>query len=87
MNPTPSGWPRLSPALFYQDPASAIDFLERAFSFTTRIRIDTTDGGVEHSELCYGDAVVMVGSERPKDSQRSPRSMGGAMSAGLFLYV
>ncbi|HNC98708.1 MAG TPA: VOC family protein [Myxococcota bacterium] len=87
MNPTPPGWPRLSPALIYQDPASAIDFLERAFGFSTRIRVDTTDGGVAHSELCYGDALVMASGERLADNLRSPRSLGGAMTAGIFLYV
>lgn len=87
MNPPPAGWPRCSSALFYDDAAAAIDFLERAFGFTTRIRVDGPDGRVEHSELVYGDAVVMVGSASPDGWEASPRTNGGRNTQALFLYV
>ena len=33
MKPPPKGWPRLSAAVFYDDPKAAIDWLCRAFGF------------------------------------------------------
>lgn len=91
MTPPPPGWPRLSSALFYEDPAAAITFLERAFGFDTRLRIDAPDGGVVHSELTYGDAVVMVSGlvgEGGVDATRAaPAQLGGRNTQSLFLYV
>lgn len=88
--PAPPGWPRLSSALFYEDAAAAIDWLERAFGFATRLRVDGPDGGVLHSELVFGEAVVMVaGLTRPGalDARASPRQIGGRNTQSLFLYV
>ena len=91
MKPTPPGWPRLSVTMFYDDPAAAIDFLERAFGFETRIRIDAEDGGIEHSELMFGEAVVMVSGTvrrgQASPDAGSPASLGGRNTASLFLYV
>ena len=32
----PDGWPRIVPAVFYNDAAAAIDWLPRAFGFAVR---------------------------------------------------
>jgi uncharacterized glyoxalase superfamily protein PhnB len=61
VKPTPTGWPRMSSAVFYEDAAAAIDWLCRAFSFEVRLKIEGDDGGIIHSELTYGEGVVMVG--------------------------
>lgn len=87
MQNTPAGWPRLSSSLFYQDPIAAIAFLEAAFGFQTRIRVDAPDGSRQHSELCFGDAVVMVNGERKAGHMASPLSVGGQNTQALFLYV
>jgi len=87
MKPPPADWPRLSSSLFYDDAAAAIDFLERAFGFATRLRIEGPDGRIEHSELTYGDAVVMVGSTGRLPWTGSPRASGGRNTQALFLYV
>ena len=34
MRPTPTGWPRISTALYYADAAIAIDWLCHAFGFS-----------------------------------------------------
>jgi len=45
MKPAPPGWPRISTALFYIDPAAAIDWLCEAFGLKVRIgAIHDTDG-------------------------------------------
>jgi uncharacterized glyoxalase superfamily protein PhnB len=91
MKPTPKGWPRLSSALCYRDPAAMIDWLCKAFDFEIRIKIESAPGVIEHSELTYGDAVIMVGKERIGDARfgtdwKSPLSLG-AISQSLFIYV
>lgn len=89
--PPPSGWPRLSATLFYDDPAAAIYFLERAFGFVTRILVPGPGDSILHAELCYGEAVVMTASlNRHGDlepTHATPGSLGGRVTGGLFLYV
>jgi uncharacterized glyoxalase superfamily protein PhnB len=85
-DPTPpAGWPRISSALFYERAAAAIEWLEKAFGFATRLRVEDGGGGIVHSELELGSGVVMVASAR--DDLRSPRSVGGANTQSLFVYV
>ena len=50
------------PVLRYQDAHAAIDFLERAFGFQRHAVHEGEDGGVVHSELRFGDQIVMVSS-------------------------
>lgn len=83
----PAGWPRISSALFYEDAGAAIEWLEKAFGFTTRLEVEDGAGGIVHSELELGDGegVVMVASAR--EARCSPRSLGGANTQALFVYV
>lgn len=89
MNATPKDWPRISATLFYQDPLRAIDWLCEAFGFTVRIKVQAPDGSLVHSELGFGDGLIMVAGEREQEGARwrSPRSLLGANTAALFLYV
>lgn len=85
----PAGWPRISSSLAYQNAAQAIDWLCQAFGFEVRIKVMGDDGTVVHSELSFGDGVIMVAGERsgPGMLARSPKSLGGACTQGLFIYV
>lgn len=89
MKPTPSGWPRISSAVYYDDAGAAIDWLCRAFGFEVRIKVEGEGGVIEHSELAFGDGVVMVGTAGlPSGPHRkSPTSLGGANTQNLFAYV
>ena len=87
MKPTPHDWPRISSALFYQDPRAAIDWLCRAFGFEVRLVVDDDDGAVRHSELVYGGGVVMVAGESREKRHASPRSVDGRNTQTLFMYV
>ncbi|MGH9481871.1 MAG: VOC family protein [Terriglobales bacterium] len=93
MKPTPKGWPRLSSAIYYDDAAAAIEWLCGAFGFEVRIKVEGKDGRIEHSELVYGEAVVMVAqSGKRADRQNfppgaSPRGLGGANTQSQMLYV
>ena len=93
MKPTPSGWPRLSSSVHYDDAPAAIDFLCRAFGFEVRLRIEGEGGRIEHSELTYGDALVMVGQTGGRSDRAvplpgaSPRACGGRNTQSLCLFV
>lgn len=91
MKPTPKGWPRLSISVFYEDPVAAIDWLCRAFGFEVRLKVEGPDGGIVHSELVYGESVIMVGGTggtRPgQESMVSPRSLGGRNTQCVAIYV
>ena len=96
MKPTPPGWPRISAALFYSDPKKAIDWLGRAFGFEVRLLVEGAGGRVEHSELEYGDGLIMVGGVGPgyeKHGQAwrqriaSPGMVGGRSTANLAVHI
>jgi uncharacterized glyoxalase superfamily protein PhnB len=93
MKPPPHGWPRISSSLFYDDAGAAIDWLCETFGFEVRLRIEGEGGRIEHSELTYGDGLVMVGSvggkaERdPPLPTQSPRSLGGVNTQMLCVVV
>ena len=90
MKPTPAGWPRISPALYYDDAAQAIDWLCNAFGFEVRLKIEGDGGRIEHSELVFGDGVIMVGEADKVDKfphRRSPSRVGGANTQNLMVYV
>jgi uncharacterized glyoxalase superfamily protein PhnB len=94
MNPPPPNWPRISSSVFYADAAAAIDWLCAAFGFAVRLKVVGDDGRIEHSELVYGDGVVMISQQREaagerawKATLRSPRALGGAGTQSLMVYV
>jgi len=93
VKPTPSDWPRCSSAVFYQDAVAAIAWLCDAFGFQIRLKVEDQDGRIAHSELTYGDGIVMVAQEDPqserkwKAAMRSPRSLGGVGTQSIMFFV
>src|SRR5438876_403543 len=93
MKRPPEGWPRITAAVFYDDAAKAIDWLCAAFGFEVRLKVEGEGGRIEHSELTFGEGVIMVGStggksERPRPLPcKSPRALGGANTQRLFVWV
>ena len=93
MKPTPPGWPRLSSAVYCDNAREAIAWYQRAFGFTVEIIVDAPDGGVMHSELRYGEAIVMVAEGSAAREVRfgvpgrAPKAIGGMNTQGLFMYV
>lgn len=91
MKPTPKGWPRLSTAIFYKDAAKAIDWLCKAYGFEVKLKVDGADGIVEHSELTFGEALIMVGDERRQQKLGrplvSPLSVQGSNTQSVMIYV
>jgi uncharacterized glyoxalase superfamily protein PhnB len=92
MKPPPKDWPRISNSIFYQDAARAIDWLCRAFGFEVRLKVEGEGGRIEHSELVFGEGLIMVGQEggggRPEHAQMvSPRSTGGKNTQLVGVHV
>jgi uncharacterized glyoxalase superfamily protein PhnB len=76
----------LTSAVFYKDPAAAIDWLEKAFGFERAMIITDKDGGLAHSELRFGDGLIMVGSEWAEFTA-SPKSIGGKNTQFVHVHV
>lgn len=86
--PLPSDWPQLSAAVYYDEPARAIDWLCAAFGFAVKMKIEGENGEIHHSELTYGAALIMVsGTARPDLCGVSPRALDGRNTQGLMMYV
>lgn len=98
MKPAPKDWPRISSSIICRDAAAEIAWLCEVFGFELRLKVEGDGGRIEHSELTYGDGLVMVGQElsdaeksKPSHRQwkpfmRSPQSAGGCTQA-MMIFV
>lgn len=89
MKPTPPGWPRISTAIYYEDAKQAIDWLCKAFGFEVRLLVEGEGGQVEHSELTYGEGLIMVGQPKPEKFplSKAPSQVGGGNTQNMMVYV
>lgn len=93
MKSAPEGWPRISSSVFYDDAHAAIDWLCRVCGFEVRVKVEGEDGTIVHSELTFADGMVMVGHAGGRQERkiplpaRSPRSVGGANTQCLCIYL
>jgi uncharacterized glyoxalase superfamily protein PhnB len=89
MKSPPPGWPRVSSSLVYPDAAKAIDWLGRAFGFEVRLKVEGEGGRIAHSELTFGEGVVMVSDTKPDRIPffRPPTEVNGINTQCLLVYV
>jgi len=79
--------------VFYEDAGAAIDWLCRVFGFEVRLKVEGEGGRIEHSELTFGDGLIMVGSvgkvrERGgREFCASPRATDGLNTQALCICV
>ena len=66
VKPIPDGYHSVTPYLYVQGAAAALDFYKRAFNATELFRLDGPDGKVGHAEIRIGDSPVMLADESPK---------------------
>ncbi len=83
-----SEYPTFVPTLYYQDPKSALAWLERAFGFETTMLIEGSDGDDSriHSEMKFGSGVIFVGGQW-NDSVKSPKSIGGQCTGNVNVQL
>jgi PhnB protein len=86
VDPTPQGYPRLSPYLCVAGADEAIAFYTRVFGAVERLRLPGPGGRVGHAELAIGDALVMLSDEFPDMGVAAPSTVGGT-PVTLSLYV
>lgn len=82
----PEDMPRITPHLFYDDVAAAMDWLVEAFGFVVHVRMTDDDDLVVHGELEVEDSLIMLGLPVEKERE-SPRSRNGYMTQRLYIFV
>ena len=92
MKPTPKDWPRMSIRLSIRRGCRhrlAMGYLRLLGS----LKVEGDQGRIEHSELTYGEGLIMVAQETPqsprpwKSTMRSPRSLDGAVTQSIMFFV
>lgn len=83
----PLDMPRITPHLFYDDVAAAIDWLVKAFGFEIRLRMTDKVGAVVHGEVELKDSLIMLGLAAEVEAWESPRTLGGRVSQRLYVFV
>ena len=86
VKPIPDGYPTVTPYLFTDGAAAAIEFYTTVFGATERMRMAGPDGRVGHAELAIGDSVIMLADEHPEIGVIGPKSVGGT-PVMLSVYV
>jgi uncharacterized glyoxalase superfamily protein PhnB len=76
----------LSSAVCYLDPKAAFRWLEEAFGFEPLMVILDEKENIAHSEMKYGDSVVMIGNEWSGD-HRSPKSVNGKNTQSVHVQL
>ena len=74
----------VTPYLLYEDVATAIDWLSRAFGLEERLRFTDDEGTVTHAELTIGGGEVFLG--HPGSDYRNPRDLD-AFTHLVHVYV
>uniref|UniRef100_B0T2F2 Glyoxalase/bleomycin resistance protein/dioxygenase n=1 Tax=Caulobacter sp. (strain K31) TaxID=366602 RepID=B0T2F2_CAUSK len=76
----------LTSALCYRDPKAALKFLEAAFGFELVMLIEDTNGNLAHSEMSFGDSLVMIGTEWT-EKHKSPASIDGFNTQTVHIHL
>jgi uncharacterized glyoxalase superfamily protein PhnB len=78
--------PSFSSSLSYRDPKAALLWLEEAFGFEPFMVILDADDNLAHSEMRFGDGVIMVGNEW-SDAHKSPAAIGGKNTQSVHVHL
>jgi uncharacterized glyoxalase superfamily protein PhnB len=83
----PENIPRILSNIVYDDPGAALDWLAAHFGFVTRMKMPGPDGVIMHAEMNVEDSVIMLSPAMSAEEWASPRSLGGKVTQGLYIYV
>lgn len=78
--------PTLASGISYRDPRAALAWLEKAFGFETSMVVENPDGTIGHSEMRFGDGLIMVGSEWDA-RHKSPASLQGVNTQSIHVQL
>jgi PhnB protein len=78
--PIPDGYHSVTPYLYLERAAEAIDFYKNAFGAEEAYRMPGPDGTIGHAEIRLGDSIIML-ADNPLGS---PATLGGRSSSFLI---
>ena len=64
----------------------AIEFYEKVFGATERMRMPSPEGRIGHAELEIGDSLIMLSDEHPELGVVGPKTIGGT-PVTISVYV
>ena len=76
----------VAPALFYKDPMKMFHWSEEAFGFEPSLLITDADGNLGHSQMAYGNGMIMVGTKWT-EKHRSPASVDGRNTQTVHVHL
>jgi uncharacterized glyoxalase superfamily protein PhnB len=79
------GFPRIMPALRYEDVGAAVVWLRDVFGLREHLRWTGPDGVVRHAEMRIEDAYVELSGAT--EECPSPKALGGRVSQSLVVVV
>ena len=82
----PDNYPRVTPYLAIDGAGAAIEFYEKAFGATERMRLDAPGGKIGHAEIEIEGGLIMLADAHPEMNFRSPKTFGGS-SVTIHIYV
>ena len=66
----------------YRDAGAAIEWLIKVFGFEKKVAYTAENGDVMHAELTYGNGMIMLGTSRNDDLDRT-RARGDDLGQGV----
>ncbi|MET1413175.1 VOC family protein [Roseibium sp. HPY-6] len=72
--------------MFYQDPDTALTWLEAAFGLTRLIDVRDNTGGLVHAEMRFGNCSIIVDGEWP-GFVSSPQSLEGMTTQIVYVQI
>jgi PhnB protein len=81
----PKGYHTVTPSIFVEGAAQAIDFYKKALGAEEKYRFPGPDGKIMHAEIRIGDSTIMMADEMPDQGGKSPKSLGGS-PVSFFIY-
>lgn len=82
----PDGYHSVTPYLYIDGAAAAIEFYKKAFGAIETVRMPGTNGKIGHAEIKIGDSTVMLADESEPMKAYGPKHYGG-VCASFMVYV
>ncbi len=82
----PAGYHSVTPYLYIDGAAAAIEFYQRAFGAVETLRMPGANGKIGHAEITIGDSRLMLADESEAMQAFGPKHYGG-VSCGFMVYV
>ena len=78
------------PTMRYKDARAAIEWLCKAFGFEKHLVVPGEDGLIVHAQLIFGNAMIMLGSERKNEYGqwiRTPDEINGLNTQAPYIVI